>query len=98
MNPNTVGTPFTASHKRHVMVVIARAQTACRATARVARTRTRERGEQDRVLVRATLAVALRASWRTIFFPLNTSSLDAYGMKLATVLAEQLLLLFISFR
>jgi|GEM_PF-3237903 hypothetical protein len=36
-------------------------QLALRATARVARTRTRERGEQDRVLVRATLAVALQA-------------------------------------
>ena len=47
-----------AYHKRQGMVVIARAQTACR----------------------ATLAVALRASWRTIFFHLNTSSLDAYGI------------------
>jgi hypothetical protein len=89
------GWGWPPSHKRQGMVGMARAQTACRATARVARTRTRERGEQDRLLVRATLA---RASWRTIFFPLNTSSLDAYGMKLATVLAEQLLLLFIGFR
>jgi hypothetical protein len=61
------------------MGVIARSQTAHRATARVARTRTCEGIERDRVLVRATLAVALRASSRNIFFNLNTSYLDAYG-------------------
>jgi len=61
------------------MVVIARAQTACRATARVARTRTRSRSMPWRVLVRATLAVALGASSRDLFSQLNPSSLDAYG-------------------
>jgi len=61
------------------MVVMAHAQTACRATARVARTRTREGMERDRVLVRATLAVALGASSRDISYKLNKSYLDAYG-------------------
>src|SRR5450755_707230 len=61
------------------MVGMARAQTACRATARVARTRTRARGEQDPLLVRATLAVALRASWRTIFFPSTLLLLTPMG-------------------
>src|SRR5450755_4054188 len=59
--------------RRRVEVKEEGAPTACRATARVARTRTRSCSPLARVLVRATLAVALRASWRTIFFPLNTS-------------------------
>jgi len=80
--PQWVGTAFMPSHRRQVMRVMARAQTACRATARVARTRRRCCSTLSCVLVRATLAVALRASSRTIFFPLNTSSLDAYGTAL----------------
>jgi len=35
--------------------------------------------ERDRVLVRATLAVALGASSRDISYKLNKSYLDAYG-------------------
>src|SRR5450755_4106704 len=67
------------------MVVMACAQTACRATARVARTRTRSRSIPSRVLVRATARVALGARSRDLFSQLNPSSLDAYGMGLASI-------------
>jgi hypothetical protein len=70
------------------MVVMARAQPASRATARVARTRTRSRSIPSRVLVRATLAVALGARSRDLFSQLSTSYLDVYGMGASTIPTE----------